>query len=96
MRMCLLMNYPKAIPILDKTAVTVVKTYLQHIYAISSVSVTLITGNGQESKHELSKTFAFTLGIKSYFEPTQSTIHLHLEKFHSFPKASVRKCIHRK
>ena len=46
--MCLLMNYPIAIPISNKTSKTVAQAYLQYVYATFGGSLTLMTDSGKE------------------------------------------------
>ena len=52
MCICLLINYPIAIHIPNKTAVTVIKAYLQHICSTFGGSLTLIQECGKEFKNE--------------------------------------------
>ena len=71
--MCLLTNYPIAIPIPNKQAETIVQTYLQNICTTFGRSLTMITDNGKEFKNDLFKKVTDKFGIKH--QSRAHTIH---------------------
>ena len=50
--MCLLTNYPIAIPLQNTQAETIVQAYLQNIYTTFDRSLIMITDNGKEFKND--------------------------------------------
>ena len=77
--MCLLMNYPIAVSILNNMAKLLSKP--EHVYATIGCSLTLITGNGKEPKNELFQKLGKELGIKhQFFYSLPSKIKWHFRK----------------
>ena len=89
--MCLLTNYPIAIPIPNKQVETIVHAYLQNKYTTIGSSLTMITDNGNEFKNDLFEKGADELGIKHQFpSPYHPQSNDILGKFHSFLKTCIK------
>ena len=89
--MCLLTNYPTAIPIPNKQAEIIVQAYFQNIYTNFGGSLTMITDNGKEFNNDLFKKVADKLGTNHHFlRPYHPHSNGNLEKFHSFLKTCIK------
>ena len=92
---CMLTGYTWCIPILDKSAETIVRAYIKEIYSKYGGSRKILSDNGTEFKNKLFEQVAHELGIehKVYSPPYHPVSNGRIEGFHSFLKACLAKHI---
>ena len=92
----MLTGYTMAAPIPNKSAETIVKTYMNHVYSIFRSSSRMLTDNGSEFKHDVFDEVCAKLGIKRVYSPVYTPqSNGKLEGFHHSFKACISKHIHR-
>ena len=92
---CMLTGYTWCIPIPDKSAETIVKSYIREVYSKYGGSRKILSDNGTEFKNKLFEQVAKDLGIehKVYSPPYHPASNGRIEGFHSFLKACLAKHI---
>ena len=88
----LLMSYIIAVPIPDKTAESVVETYLSGILSQTGASMICLSDNGYEIKNNQMNTVLKRLGIKCiYSNPYRPQGNSQIENIHNFLKRTLTK-----
>ena len=88
----MLTDYTMAVAIPNKSAETMVKAYMDHIYSIFG----MLTDNGSEFRNDVFDEVCDKLGIKRVYSPVYtSQSNGKLEGFHQFFKACISKLIWR-
>ena len=92
---CMLMGYTWCIPIADKSAEVIVKSYIKEVYSKYGGSRKILFDNGTEFKNKLFEQVARDLGIEHevYSPPYHPALNGRREGFHSFLKACLAKHI---
>ena len=93
---CMLTGYTCCIPIPDKSAETIVKTYIREVYSKYGGSRKILSDNGTEFKNKLFEQVSQELGIehKVYSPPPHHPAsNGRIEGFHSFLKVWLAKHI---
>ena len=92
---CMLTGYTWCIPIVDKSAETIVRAYIKEVYSKYGGSRKILSDNGTEFKNKLFEQVAHELGIehKVYSPPYHPASNGRIEGFHSFLKACLAKHI---
>ena len=91
----MLTGYTMAVAILNKSAETIVKTYMDHVYSIFGGSSQMLMDNGSEFKNDVFDEVCDKLGIKRVYSPVYTPqSNGKLEGFHQFLKACISKHIH--
>ena len=90
---CMLTRYTWCIPIVDKSAEIIVKSYIKEVYSKYGGSRKILSDNGTEFKNKLFEQVAQDLGIehKVYSPPYHPASNGRIEGFHSFLKACLAK-----
>ena len=92
----MLTGYTMAVPIPNKSAETIVKTYMNHVYSIFGGSSQMLTDNGSKFKNDVFDEVCANLGIKRVYSPVYTPqSNGKLEGFHHIFKACISKHIHR-
>ena len=88
-------GYTWCIPIVDKSAETIVKAYIREVYSKYGGSKKILSDNGTEFKNKLFEQVAQDLGIehKVYSPPYHPSSNRRIEGFYSFLKACFAKHI---
>ena len=90
----MLTGYTMAVPIPNKSAETIVNTYMNHVYSIFRGSSRMLTDNGSEFKNDVFDEVCAKLGIKRVYSPVYTPqSNGKLEGFHQFFKACISKHI---
>ena len=90
----MLTGYTMAVPIPNKSAETIVKAYMNHVYSIFGGSSRMLTDNGSEFKNEVLKEVCDKLGVERVYSPVYTPqSNGKLEGFHCFFKACIAKHI---
>ena len=88
----LLTSYVIAVPMLDKTAESVVEAYLSGILSRARASLVCLSDNGSELKNNQINTVLKQLGIKCiYSNPYRPQGNLHFKNVHNFLKRTLTK-----
>ena len=88
----LLMSYMIAVPMLDKTADSVVEAYLSGILSRAGVSMVCLLDNGSELKHRQMNTILKQLGIKHiYSNPYRPQGNSTIENIYNILKITLTK-----
>ena len=83
-----------AVAIPNKSAETMVKAYMDHVYSIFGGSSCMLTDNGSKFRNDVFDDVCDKLGIKRVYSPVYTLqSHGKLEVFHRFFKASISKHI---
>ena len=90
---CMLTGYVFCEPIPNKTAATVVQTYVDRVYAKFGGSYKILSDNGTEFKNQLFEKVSKELGVthKKYTAPYSPASNGRIEGFHNFLKACIAK-----
>ena len=90
----MLTGYTMAVAIPNKSAETVVKAYMDHVYSIFGGSSSMLTGNGSEFRNYVFDEVCDKLRIKRVYSPVYTPqSNGKLEGFHWFFKACISKHI---
>ena len=90
----MLTGYTMAVAIPNKSAETIVKTYMDHVYSIFTGSSQMLTDNGTEFKNDVFDEVCDKLGIKRVYSSVYTPqSNGKLEGFHLFFKACILKHI---
>ena len=65
----MLTGYTMAVAILNKSAKTILKTYMDHVYSIFGGSSRMLTDNGSKFKNDVFDEVCDKLGIKRVYSP---------------------------
>ena len=88
----MLTSYFIAIPVLDKTANSVVEAYLSGILSRAGASIVCLSDNGTELKNNQMNTILKQLGIKCiYSDPYRSQCNSRIENVHNILKRMLTK-----
>ena len=91
----MLTGYTMAVAIQNKSAETIVKTYMDHVYSIFGGSSQMLTDNGSEFKNDIFDEVCDKLRIKRVYSPVYTPqSNGILEGFHRFFKSCISKHIH--
>lgn len=92
---CMLTGFVFCVPIPNKDMETVLKAYVNKVYAYAGGSVTILTDNGTEFKNKLFTQVATELGMEHKIEPPpfHPASNGRIEGFHRFLKACMTKHI---
>lgn len=92
---CMLTGFVFCVPIPNKDMETVLKAYINKIYAYAGGSITILTDNGTEFKNKLFGQVAKELGVQHKIEPPpfHPASNGRIEGFHKFLKACLSKHI---
>ena len=92
---CMLTGYTWCIPIPDKSAETIVKTYIREVYSKYRGSRNILSDNGTEFKNKLFEQVSQELFTehKVYSPPYHPASNGRIEGFYSFLKACLAKHI---
>ena len=90
----MLTGYTMPVAILNKSAETIIKTYMDHVYSIFGGSSWMLTDNRSEFKNDVFDEVCDKLGIKRVYSPVYTPqSNGKLEGFHRFFKACILKHI---
>ena len=90
----MLTGYTMAVAIPNKSAETVVKAYMDHVYSIFGGSSHMLTDDGSEFRNDMFDEVCGKLGIKRVYSPVYTLqSNGKLEGFHRFFKACISKHI---
>ena len=90
----MLTGYMMAVAIPNKSAETVAKAYIDHVYSIFGESSRMLTDNGSEFRNDMFDEVCDKLGIKRVYSPVYTPqSNGKLEGFHWFFKACILKHI---
>ena len=88
----LLTSYVIAVPILDKTAKSMVEAYLSGILSRTGACMVCLSDNGSELKNNQMNTILKQLGIRHIFSnPYRPQGNSHIENIHNFLKRTLTK-----
>ena len=92
---CMFTGYTFCIPIPNKMAKTVLKTYMDNVYCQFGGSIKILSDNGTEFKNKLMEEVSEELGVeyKIYSPPYRPQSNGRIESFHYFLKACIAKHI---
>ena len=91
----MLTGYTMAVAIPNKSAKTIVKTYMDHVYSIFGGSSWMLMDNGSEFKNDVFDKVCDKLGVKRVYSPVYTPqSNGKLDGFHRFFKACISKHIH--
>ena len=90
---CMLTGFTWCIPILNKSAETIIKAYVKEVYTGYGGSRKILSDNGSQFKNELFSKVAQELEVESkvYSPPYHPTSNGRIEGFHSFLKPCLAK-----
>ena len=92
--MDMLTDYMMAVAIPNKSAETIVKAYIDHVYSIFRGSSYMLTDIGSEFRNDVFDEVCDKLGIKRVYSPVYTPQpNGKLEGFHQFFKACISKQI---
>ena len=87
-----LTGWPEAFPILDKSADTIVSTFINHYLPVHMCPRYILSDNGTEFKNQLMDQVLQQLGIDCIFSaPYHPQSNRKLEVFHKYPKSTLKK-----
>ena len=90
----MLTGYTMAVAIPSKSAETIVKAYMDHVYSIFGGSSCMLTDNGSKFRNDVFDEVCDKLGIKRVYSPVYTPqSNGKLEGFHQFFKACISKHI---
>ena len=90
----MLTGYTMAVAILNKSAKTIVKAYMDHVYSIFGGSSRMLMDNGSKFKNNIFDEVCDKLGIKRVYNPVYTPqSNSKLEGCHQFFKACILKLI---
>ena len=92
---CMFTGYTFCIPIPNKKAETVLKTYMNHVYCKYGGPFKILSDNGTEFKNKLMEEVSKELGVeyKVYSPPYRAQSNGRIESFHYFLKTYIAKHI---
>ena len=87
-----LMGWPEAFPIPDKSADTIVSTFINQYLPVHMCSRSILSNNGTEFKNNLMDQVLMQLGIERIFSaPYHPQSNGKLEVFHKYLKPTLKK-----
>ena len=90
----MLTGYTMVVAIPNKSAETIVKAYIDHIYSVFGGSSCMFMDNGSEFRNDMFDEVCDKLGIKRVYSPVYTPqLNGKIEGFHQFFKACISKHI---